>query len=228
VLHYFLSQEQMRKRALKKATCEVMRDFLSAPFPSSESCWDEVEIVSLDFETSGLDPAQEQILSYGRVDIKNGVIKLSTARHELVQAEKPIPESSAIIHHITDDQAEGGRPIQQVLPELLHSLQGKVLLAHYNKIERGFLDAACRDQYGSPFLIPTIDTLILAERILTRRNHTLGPNRLRLFNLRSDFKLPVYKAHNALNDAITTAELFLALEGEISPNNSTRLKQLMI
>ena len=226
--HYFFNPEKKRKSALKKATSTVMQHYLSQPFPDLNIGWDKAEIVSLDFETSGLDAEHDQILSYGKVHIRNGVIKLITAKHELIQAEKPIPETSAIIHHITDDKANQGRPLTQVLPELLDVLRGKIMLVHFNKIEQGFLDAACRQLYGSPFIIPTIDTLNLASRVLTRRNHTVQPDRLRLFHLRDDFKLPGYKAQNALNDAITTAELFLVLEAEIYPTGSTLLKDLVL
>lgn len=224
----FNSPDKQRKKALAQATSEVMKSYLSTPFPSLKASWDEVDIVSLDFETSGLDPASEQILSYGRVTIERGLIRLGSAKHILVRAYKPISEESVIIHHITDDQADTGRPLEEALPNLLKALSGKVMLVHYNRIEQGFLNAACERYYGSPFLIPTIDTLALAERVLQRRNHAISPHQLRLFNLRSDFRLPEYKAHNALCDALTTAELFLALESEITPNGSTRLQDLIL
>ena len=222
------SPESLRKRVLKRAEHAVMRDFLSTPFPASNWRSNEFTIVSLDFETTGLDPQADQILSYGKVEIQRGAISLGSARHGFIQATDLIPEASAVIHQITDDQAREGVPLQQALPEILQFLRGKVMLVHYNRIEQGFLDAACRRLYGSPFIIPTIDTLQLAHRVLGRRNHAVEPARLRLFNLRDDFKLPRYKAHNALCDAITTAELFLALQGEISPSRPAKLKQLML
>lgn len=225
---YFLSLDQLRKKALKKAQHDVMREFYSKPFPSLKTAWDQVEILSLDFETTGLDASQDQILSYGRVCINRGMIDLSSARHQLIQAEKNIPESSAVIHHITDDQARSGQPLAEAMPELLNALAGKVMLVHFNKIEQGFLDAACQSLYGSPFMIPTIDTLKLGNRVLLHANQYLQPAQLRLFNLRDKFKLPNYKAHNAFYDALTTAELFMVLEGEITPNKSTAIKELIL
>jgi len=222
------NKDKQRGKALKQATHPVMQKYLSQPLADVARPWDQVDIVSLDFETTGLDPACEQILSYGKVEIKGGLIQLASARHELVRAEKSIPESSAIIHHITDDQARTGRDLEEIMPELLDHLAGKVLLVHYNNIEQGFLDAACRRLYGSPFIIPIIDTLALGHRILVRRNHALSTNALRLFNLRDLYKLPVYRAHNALNDAMTTAELFLALEAEITPHAATPMKDLLV
>ena len=205
-----------------------MQDFLSADFPHPNTPWDELEIVSLDFETTGLDPLRDQILSYGKVDIEQGLIKLATAEHKLIKPDLDIPESSAIIHHITDDLASSGIQRKQALEQILQFLKGKVMLVHFNRIEQGFLNAACETSYGSPFLIPIIDTLALAQRVMRHRNHAIEPNLLRLFNLRDEFKLPVYKAHNALGDALTTAELFFALEGEITPNSATKLKELTI
>jgi DNA polymerase-3 subunit epsilon len=225
---FFKSKEKLRQKAWKQAKNPVMSRFLEKPFPSPKTPWDSVEIVSLDFETTGLDPSKDQILSFGKVHIQNGIIHIATAQHELIQAQSLIPESSAVIHHITDDLANAARPLEQVLPDLLDSLSGKVMLVHYNKIEQGFLNAACQRLYGPPFIIPTIDTLFLAERVLVRRNHSVVANQLRLFNLRDRFKLPTYKAHNALNDAMTTAELFLSLEGEINPKTATRLNDLLI
>lgn len=228
MFNFFKSKDKIRQQALKRAKHPVMLEFLSKPFPSPKLPWDELEIVSLDFETTGLNPDKDQILSYGKVHIRNGIIHLATARHELIQAQSLIPESSAVIHHITDDKVRDARTLEQVLPDLLNYLGSRVMLVHYNKIEQGFLNAACQSLYGSPFIIPTIDTLVLAQRVLSRRNHSVLPQRLRLFNLRDDFKLPSYKAHNALGDGITTAELFLALESEITPNSATRLKDLLL
>ena len=228
MIKFFQTKDKLRKQAWKQAKHPVMLKFLSRPFPEPKAPWDKIEIVSLDFETTGLDPRVDQILSYGKVHIKQGIIHLKTAKHELVRAESEITESSAVIHHITDDMSSDARPIEEVLPDLLGALGGKVMLVHFNKIEQGFLNTACMRLYGSPFIIPTIDTLVLSQRELVRRNHAVAHNQLRLFNLRDSFKLPTYKAHNALYDAMTTAELFLKLEGEITPNAATRLKELVI
>ena len=51
---------------------------------------------------------------------------------------------------------------------------------------------------------------------------------LRLFNLRPRYNLPRYKAHNALSDAIATAELFMALAAEMAPGgHNCELRQFL-
>jgi len=220
MLQRFFSLDSLRKRALAKAEPGVLQDYLSTPLTIKQTNCEDLVIVALDLETTGLDPKKDQILSYGLVEIRHMKIRLNTSRHQLISIGEEIPEESAVIHQITDDQAATGISLEAALPELLHRLAGKVMLVHYAAIEQNFLSAACQQLYGAPFVIPTIDTLLLAQRIFERRNHTIQAGDLRLFNLRPRYNLPNYKAHNALSDALATAELFLAMAAEIVPRPS--------
>lgn len=220
MLQRFFSLETLRKRALSKSMPGALHDYLSTPLTSKKTQCDDLVIVALDLETTGLDPKKDKILSYGLVEIQHMTIKLETARHQLIAIDEEIPEESAVIHQITDDQAATGSSIEAALPELLGRLAGKVMLVHYASIEQNFMSAACKRLYGAPFMIPTIDTLVLAQRLFEHRNHTVQTGDLRLFNLRPRYNLPNYKAHNALSDALATAELFLAMAAEMVPRPS--------
>jgi len=219
----FFGKETQRKSALSKAAPGPMHDYLSTPFPATSTDWREVDIVALDLETTGLDPKKDHILSFGLVHLRHNTIRLNSTWHEIVSIDEQIPESSAVIHHITDDTAASGKPLEELLPRLLKHLAGKVILVHYKNIEQNFIDAACRKLYGVPFIIPIIDTLPMAQRLLTLRNHTIQPGNLRLFNLRTLYSLPQYKAHNALYDALATAELFLAMAAEMNPSGNYKI-----
>lgn len=219
--------ENARRRALKKAPPGPMRDFLDAPLQARDIGCSHSRIVSLDLETTGLDPKQHSILSMGLVEVEDMVIRLDSAWQRIIQPDHQIPEESAVIHQITDDQAAEGLALYEALPQLLERLAGKVMLVHFSRIEQRFLDAACRDLYGTPFLIPTIDTLVLAQRYLSLRNHSIQSGDLRLFNLRPRFNLPRYKAHNALSDALATAELFLAMAAEMAPGSECQLNRFL-
>ena len=73
----------------------------------------------------------------------------------------------------------------------------------------------------------TIDTLEIAQRVFERRNHTIQPGDLRLFNLRPRYNLPQYRAHNALSDALATAELFLAMAENLYPGRPCPLGEFL-
>lgn len=204
-------KQYRRRRALARAAPGPLADFLATPFPDKREDCRELRIVSIDLETTGLDPAKDDILSIGMVDIDRFSILLSTAWHRIVRVQQAIPGESAVIHQITDDQSAAGAPIDALLPEVLARLAGRPMLVHYSPIEQNFIDAACRRLYGAPFVVPIIDTLEIGQRVFERRNHLVQPGDLRLFNLRPRYNLPRYKAHNALSDALATAELFLAM-----------------
>ena len=75
--------------------------------------------------------------------------------------------------------------------------------------------------------MPVIDTQVLAKRRFERNNVPYQGKDLRLFNLRKSFNLPVYKAHNALLDAIATAELFLLMVKNFAPDSNIRLAKFL-
>jgi DNA polymerase-3 subunit epsilon len=227
VLAQLFGKEFARRRALKRAEPGPLRDFLATPFPSKDLACRATPIVALDLETTGLDPKRDNILSIGLVDVRELAVRLDTAWHQVVQIEHPLREDSVIIHEITDDAAAAGRPLDEVLPRLLEKMAGCVMLVHYKNIEQNFLDAACRRLYGAPFVIPTIDTLALALRVYQRTNYTVQTGDLRLFNLRPRYNLPRYKAHNALSDALATAELFLAMAAEMAPGGDCRIGRFL-
>jgi DNA polymerase-3 subunit epsilon len=211
------SLEKRRRKALARTTNPVMQQFLQSSLPDKKSDWRNLPVVALDLETTGLNPKKDRIISIGLVEMHNGSIHLDSAWHKIVTAGMDIPEESAIIHHLTDDVVAAGEPIDKLLPELLEKLAGKTMLVHYAFVEQEFINMACQRLYGAPFVIPTIDTLKMAHRAMLKRNHTVQAGELRLFNLRRIFELPDYRAHNALYDAISTAELFLAMAAEANP-----------
>jgi len=223
----FFSKDYQRKKALARVAPGPLADYLATPFPDRKSDCRDIPIVALDLETTGLDPRKDVILSIGLVEINHFGIRLGTAWHSIVRIDRDIPGETAVIHHITDDQSAAGAPIEQLLPELLQRLSGKPMLVHYSAIEQNFINTACQRLYGGPFVVPIIDTLEIGQRVFVRRNHTIQPGDLRLFNLRPRYNLPQYKAHNALSDALATAELFLAMADNLYPGRPCPLGEFL-
>jgi len=217
-----------RQRLVRKAPPGPLRDFLSTPFPPPGRPVAETPLLAVDFETTGLDPRKAHLLSVGCVAIDRARIELSTACHRLVRSTRKLEENNVAVHQLTDDQVSAGEPLEQVIAELLGRLAGRVLLAHHAVVEAGFLKTACRRLYGMTPLFPVIDTLRLARRRLERRNQPYQEGELRLFNLRERYGLPRYRAHNALCDAIATAELFLVQAGEGGGRRPPPLKNFLV
>ncbi len=224
----FLGINSKRINLLNQVRPGALYDFYSVPFPESKSSVKDVDFIALDFETTGLDIQNDHVISVGLVEISQLGIKLASAWHEIIKTEKTLPEQSTVIHKITDDMLLQGEGLRTVLDKIITHLKGHILVAHHAQLELGFLNRLCADIYDTEFIIPTIDTQFLAKRQLLRNQVALEENSLRLFNLRERYKLPAYKAHNALYDALSTAELFLVLVSELYPNLDCRLKDLLI
>lgn len=190
--------------------------YLHTPLPAPNTPLDKVGLLAVDLETNGLNPNRDDILSIGFVAIDAAAIKLATAKHLLIKPRTDINASGAVIHKIFDDRAATGVPLCDALPLLLNALAGRVLLAHYASIERRFLRVACQACFGVPLLVQTVDTLELEKRHLLRQQGAISQEHLqadalRLANVRRRYKLPDAPNHDALEDALATAELFWAL-----------------
>lgn len=228
MLDTLFSPEFRRKRLLKRLKPGALYDFYAVPFPAPGSDGRKLEYVALDLETTGLDPEKDAILSLGWVGIRDMQVDLASAQHRLVRPFLAIPEQSAVIHHITDDQAAAGESLRDVLEELLKLLAGKVLIAHHAQVEVRFLRKACEHYFGNGFMMRVVDTQEIARRTLQRRDQIIRTNDLRLPTLRERYKLPRYRLHNALSDALAAAELFLAQLAQYDTEKPVPLKNFLL
>ena len=224
--HWLIGYEAQRKRMLVKAPAGPLRDFLSVPFPALYTPFDQIPILAVDFETTGLDAIEDKLLSVGCVELNHNQIMLGSSYHEIIQTEGSLKADNVTIHQITDDQKDQGKSLAEVVEQLLKRLAGKVMLVHFSRIERQFLRQACLELYGMAPPFPIIDTLVVAKKRLDKRDVAYDPSELRLSALRTKYGFPEHYAHNALNDAIATAELLLAQVSERGENIS--LQQLIL
>ncbi len=195
---------------LPKVAPGPLRDYYTTPFPNPDWRWDDVPYLALDFETTGLNRQRDDIVSIGFVDIVGGLLRLGSCEHHLVRPNRDMPEASAVVHGILDDEAQDSEELGVVLPRLLAALAGKVMVAHNARVEIDFLSRACRRVYGAPFFGPVVDTLALEVHSLNQIRHVIARGDLRLANARIRYGLPRYPLHNALIDALSAGELFLA------------------
>jgi DNA polymerase-3 subunit epsilon len=216
-----------RRRRVRSAPPGPLRTYYEQPFPPGARDWRNTEFLALDLETTGSDPAAHEIVSAGWVQIRGGAIELGTATRRMVRPTGPMPEASAVIHAITDDEAAHGELLAVVLADILGVLGGKVLVAHYAQTELRFLDAACRRCLGSGLLVPVVDTLQLARRRYSREGREPARGEFRLDALRTQYNLPGHQMHDALSDAIATAELFVAQAAALSSEGRLSLGALL-
>jgi DNA polymerase-3 subunit epsilon len=183
--------------------------------------WDQVAYWSLDLETGGLTSRKDPILAVGMVPIRSGTIRLDESYSTLVQpmgCAQPNPDAIRV-HHILPAEARVGAEPGTVLEEIERRLSGSVLIAHHARVELGFLKQAFA-QLGKRWTRPpVVDTVRLIWKWASKKRFLGGIHgdpTVNLAEARAEFGLPPYPSHDALTDAVATAELFLALRARLA------------
>jgi DNA polymerase III subunit epsilon len=179
------------------------------PPPGPDVPWRTAEFCVIDLETTGLDPAVDEIISFAALHIANGRVRLSDARYRHIRPRRMPDGQSIRIHGLRTSDLVDAPPLSAVLDEVLDALTGKVLVAHVAEIERGFLAAALEPR-GLRLVNPVVDTAALAAELFRRRRQP-QPDANGLSPLARALGLPVHRPHHADGDALTTAQVFLAL-----------------
>lgn len=181
----------------------------------------ELEFLALDLELSSLDPQEGDILSIGHVPIVDGLVCPGEGQHCLISDHSGVGDS-AIIHGIRDCDTDAGRTMSEALVELEKAREGRVLLLHHAGLDLAFL--AKHDSIYSSLL--AADTMQIEFQRRSRQGQQVA-NSLRLNQCRERYNLPAYKAHNALTDALATAEVFLAQMTYLSGDDTMSLAEIL-
>jgi DNA polymerase-3 subunit epsilon len=214
-----------RWRARKRSADPAYRAFIDRHPPAPGTAFEDAELVCMDIETTGLDPATADMLSIGWVLIRSGRVDLSTAESHVVKPTGDVGESASV-HGLTDTVVNLGMDPTRAMLRVIEVLAGRVLVVHHAGLDKGLLDRLCKAQFGDRLLIPIVDTLALEHR-REKRKHHLDENRsLRLPDLRSHYNLPWYRGHDCLMDAVATAELLVAMVAAQESKDRTTLADL--
>lgn len=235
----FTHQEILNWPAFLKIKAVESNDSRLTHFYNASTYHDEVkvkdiEFVALDFETTGLDANRNSIISIGLVPFTLQRIACRQAKHWFVTPDDKLKEDSIIIHGITHSDLKGAPGLLRILEQLLDELVGKIVVVHYRRIERDFFDAALRSLINEGIVFPVIDTMQIEADIQQARPRKFAdwfrPRRqesIRLADSRTRYSLPTYPPHDALTDAIATAELLQAqIQHHFSPD--TPIKKLWV
>ena len=192
--------------------------------------WDSHTYWSVDLETGGLDPRKDPILSVGMVPVRQGAIRIGEAWTSLVRPEAggSIDPGSIAAHHLVPADVANAPSLRDVMTAVDVRLRGAVLLVHQASIDVTFLKRAFAASGLKWPDLRVVDTVELLMRV-AQRSRFVNPSapdtdpELNLSLSRRSLGLPDYGRHDALTDAISTAELFLVLRKRLG---AKRLREL--
>jgi DNA polymerase III epsilon subunit family exonuclease len=157
---------------------------------------------SLDIETTGFDPAVDEILEIGFVffTLEKNKIKLGKEYTWLFKPKQAVTQIILGLTGITQEELDKGVEINDCLQEIQTLLKGAIIVGHNINFDLGFLRSL-----GLQFESGEIDTLDLAQFILpTHQSYNLE-------NLMHYFGVPHTEAHRALADAKATVKVLQGL-----------------
>lgn len=178
---------------------------------------DELEFVVIDTELTGLHKTKDEIVAIGAVRIKNLRIQAGQSFYALVKPQlAKLQSSSTLIHRITPQELLRAQDISEVLPSFLKFCGSAYLVGHYVRLDLEFLNAATRIYMGGVLKTPYLCTMRLAMAFKEFEHghyydHANLQTSYNLAALTRQFALPQFAAHNALQDSLQTAYLFLYL-----------------
>lgn len=169
------------------------------------------EYVVYDTETTGLNPKVDEILSIGAVKIKGNKILASEKFELYVQPTKEISEESIKIHQIRNIDLQNGSKPNEAIEKFLHFIGSSTLVGYYLEFDVNMIN-----KYLKPYLgIKLPNKQIEVSGIYHDKKIKFIPDGhidLRFDSIMKDLELPIFGKHDATNDALMTAMMFVKLK----------------
>lgn len=191
------------------------------------------DFVSMDTELTGLNPRIDEIVSIGAVRIKNLRIVVGDNFFSYVRPSGGLPKDSTLVHRITPEQIKTAPALQEVLPAFIEFLGPSLVVGHFIPLDLDFLNRASRKLLGGKIKTRWLDTIKLTRGYeqTQRQEFYDGVNpgaQYALTHLAEKYHLPLFAKHDALEDALQTAYLFLFLVRRLRAAGSMTLDDFLL
>ena len=169
------------------------------------------EVVVFDCETTGLSPKKDDIISIGAVKIKGNKIMTNEALHLFVEQKKQISHESITIHRIRHCDLENAIPVEEAIEQFLHYIGNRTLVGYYLEFDVAMINKYIKPMFGItlPNEKKEVSAIYYDKKIATIPQGNID---LRFDTILEDLALPKLQAHDALNDAVMTAMIYLKLK----------------
>ncbi|UVI28056.1 exonuclease domain-containing protein [Paenibacillus spongiae] len=182
----------------------------------------EMEVVVFDLETTGFYPLNgDEILSVGAVVLKGEELQESRSFYSLVNPKRRVPKHITDLTGITNEMAENGSELMQVLHDFMEFIDRRMLIAHASGHDKQFLNAALWRTSKINLTHRVLDTMMVAKWLDPNRDNGYG-----LDELLTGAGIEITKRHHALEDSIMTAKLWLHYLKKIMERNIVTLGDL--
>ena len=171
------------------------------------------EYIVFDTETTGLNPKKDDIVSIGAVKIKDNKILTSQTFEVFIKNSCEMSSRSIEIHRIRPIDLQNAKTTENAIREFLDFIGSRPLVGYYLEF-----DVSMINKYIKPMLGITLpNKKIEVSEIYFDQTISLIPQGnidLRFDTILKNCGVPDMGVHNAVNDAIMTAMIFLKLKAK--------------
>ena len=173
------------------------------------------EWVTLDCETTGLDVRRDEIVAIAAVRIRGNRVMCSERLELLVKPERRIVSPESVrVHGLRERDVAQGMALDEALQRLMAFIGSRPLVGYYLEFDLAMIDRALFPMLGMGLPQPRIEVSAMYYDYKNRQRpvHERGGDiDLRFATIMDDLGLPQRPAHDALNDAVMAALVFLKL-----------------
>ncbi|MBS1174721.1 MAG: polC 2 [Burkholderiaceae bacterium] len=168
------------------------------------------EFVSFDCETTSLNIKEAEILSIGAVKIRGNKVLTSDSFYVVVKPEGIMQASNVKVHGLRPKDVSGGIPVQDAVRQLLDYIGGRPLVGYYVEYDIALVNKFLKPMMGIklPNRLVEVSGIYYDQEL---KNNPDGYVDLRMATIINKLKFPDLPRHDALNDSINVALMYLAL-----------------
>ena len=169
------------------------------------------ELVSFDCETTSLNIKEAEIISIGAVKIRGNKVLTSDSFYVLVKPEGLMQASNVKVHGLRPKDVSGGIPINEAIYQLLDYIGGRPLVGYYLEYDVALVNKFLKPLIGINLPQKQVEVSgIYYDQEIKKTDG--GFVDLRMATIIEKLKFPDLPRHDALNDAINVALMYLALK----------------
>ncbi|MGA7749961.1 MAG: 3'-5' exonuclease [Gallionella sp.] len=206
------------KPRLSPQQAERLASWGVLPEVESTAAFGDTRFVVVDVETTGLNLLTDTLISIGAVAVVNGRIALGDSFSVVLQQRESSRKENILIHGISgSEQREGVLPADALLT-FLEYLGKSPLVAFHVAFDETMIRRALHQYLGISFKRPWLDLAYVLPALWPElmRSHRALDDWLLRFSIRNDDR------HNAVADALATAELLLVAIAQARISHETR------
>jgi DNA polymerase-3 subunit epsilon len=176
--------------------------------------YDGDEVVVFDTETTGLNTKKDAILSIGAVKVKGDRILTSESFEIFLKPSREISVESIKIHHIRPCDLENAMEPLEGVKNFLKFIENRPLVGYYLEFDMAMINRLVKPWLGCelPHKQIEVSGLYFDKKIALIPQGNID---LRFGTILRDLNVPRMGQHNALNDAIMTAMVYIKLKNTL-------------